>query len=94
MQIRAERRAAYDRPTGSPALAGAIRQARAQAGKSQVALAAVLGVTQQCVQRWEQAKCMPGAENWVQLELTLGPLGIVREAVAEPAAGEGQSHAA
>ena len=32
--------------------------------------------------------------GWVQLELTLGPLGIVREAVAEPAAGEGQSHAA
>ncbi len=94
MEMRARRRAAYDRPTGSPVLAAALREARARAGKSQLALAAVLGVTQQCVQRWEQAKCMPGAENWVQLELTLGPLGIVREAVAEPAAGEGQSHAA
>ena len=79
MQMRAERRTAYDKPTGSPAVAAAIRQARAQAGKSQFALAAVIGVTQQCVQRWEAAKSAPSEETWVQLELALGPLGIVRE---------------
>ena len=86
MQMRAERRTAYDKPTGSPAVAAAIRQARAQAGKSQYALAAVIGVTQQCVQRWEAAKSAPSEESWVQLELALGPLGVVRD--PRPEAGE------
>ena len=92
MQMRARRRAAYDRPTGSPAVAALIREARAQAGASQLTLAAVLGVTQQCVQRWEGAKSAPSEENWVQLELVLGPLGVVRD--APEAAGEEQSSAA
>jgi ribosome-binding protein aMBF1 (putative translation factor) len=84
MQMRSQRRAAYDRPTGSPVLAEVIREARVQAGKSQFALAAVLGVTQQCVQRWEVARCVPSAESWIQLELTLGPLGVVRERDPRP----------
>ena len=96
MQMRARRRAAYDRPTGSPVLAATIREARVQAGKSQFALAAILGVTQQCVQRWEVAKSAPSEENWVQLELALGPLGVVRRAAAEGGGqrGEEVAHAA
>jgi ribosome-binding protein aMBF1 (putative translation factor) len=94
MAVRAARRAAYDRPTGSPALAAAIRRARVQAGKSQLALAAVLGVTQQAVQRWETARCVPSGENWVQLEFALGPLGIVREGDPRPEAAEASEHAA
>lgn len=78
MRQRAARRSAYDRPTGSPAVAAAIRHARTQAGKSQQALAVVLGVTQQAVQRWEAAVRLPAEETWVQLELALGPLGVVR----------------
>jgi ribosome-binding protein aMBF1 (putative translation factor) len=65
-------------PTGSRVLAAAIRQARGQAGLSQRALARVVGVSRPCVQQWERGARTPAAENWVQLELTLGPLGVVR----------------
>jgi ribosome-binding protein aMBF1 (putative translation factor) len=79
MRARARLRAVYDRHTGSAAAAAVIREARTRAGKSQSDLAAVLGVSQQCVQHWEAARRMPPPEGWVQLELTLGPLGVVRE---------------
>ncbi len=79
MRMRARRRAAYDRPTGSPLIAAKIREARKLAGASQSDLAAVLGVTQQCVLDWERARRIPSPENWEQLELTLGPLGVVRD---------------
>jgi DNA-binding transcriptional regulator YiaG len=86
--MRARRKAAYDRPTGSPAIAAKIREAREQAGASQSLLAAVLGVTQQCVHDWEKARRAPSEESWEQLELTLGPLGVVRVASLEPAAAK------
>lgn len=70
-------------PSGSAEVAGAIRRARAAAGLTQRRLAAAVSVTEVCVQLWERAARMPGPERWEQLELTLGPLGIVREAVAE-----------
>jgi ribosome-binding protein aMBF1 (putative translation factor) len=91
MRMRARRRGAYDRPTGLPVLGAAIREARTRAGKSQVVLAAVLGVSQQCVQRWERAKGSPSEENWVQLELALGPLGVVRGAGRGPGGGESRA---
>jgi hypothetical protein len=48
------------------------------------------------VYAWEAAKAVPSEDKWVQLELTLGPLGVVRpEAVqARDAATEGQDAAA
>ncbi len=67
-------------PSGSAEVAGAIRRARAAAGLTQRRLAAAVSVTEVCVQLWERAARMPGPERWEQLELTLGPLGIVREA--------------
>jgi ribosome-binding protein aMBF1 (putative translation factor) len=76
-------------PSGSPLVAAAIRQAREAAGLSQRRLAAVIGVTETAIQHWEYAKRTPGPESWVQLELTLGPLGIVREG-QERAAREGE----
>ena len=80
-------------PTGSPDIAAAIREARRRAGLTQVRLARLACVTEQCVQRWEQAERTPGPESWVQLELALGPLGIVREAGpgTEAATREGQA---
>jgi DNA-binding XRE family transcriptional regulator len=63
----------------------AIRQAREQAGLSRPQLAALVGVSRSAVQQYEEARCLPGAEIWVQLELTLGPLGIIR-----PGPGAGQ----
>jgi DNA-binding transcriptional regulator YiaG len=83
--MRARRKAAYDRPTGSPVVAAKIREAREQAGASQSLLAAVLGVTQQCVHDWEKARRAPSEESWEQLELTLGPLGVVRDTGPDPA---------
>ena len=65
--------------SGRPAVAAAIREAREAAGLSQRRLAAVLGVTDVCVGLWERAQRTPGPDSWVQLELTLGPLGVVRE---------------
>jgi hypothetical protein len=55
----------------------------------------VLAVTQQSVYAWEAAKAVPSEDKWVQLELALGPLGVVRpEAVqAQDAATEGQDAA-
>jgi len=77
------------RPSGSLVVAEAIREARTAAGLSQLRLGMSLGVSQQCVQHWEAARWSPSGENWVQLELTLGPLGVVREAgVREAATGE------
>ena len=70
-------------PTGSPVLAAAVRRARAEAGLSQYRLAAAVGVSRSAVQMWEDARRMPGEESWVQLELTLGPLGVVRDRVPE-----------
>ena len=70
-----------------------IREARRKAGLTQRRLAALLGFTEQCVQCWEQATRTPGPESWVQLELTLGPLGIVGE-TPEAATRDGQDVAA
>jgi ribosome-binding protein aMBF1 (putative translation factor) len=89
----ARQRRAAQAPSGSPALAAAIRAAREQAGISQRSLAAVLGVTPACVQLYEYAKRTPSPETWVQLELTLGPLGAVRDQ-AEQAARETADDAA
>lgn len=76
MRARANERNA---PTGSAVLAAALREAREQAGLSQRRLAAVVGVSRSAVQMYERAARTPGAEVWVQLELTLGPLGVVRD---------------
>ena len=84
----ARRRAAPQPPTGSAVVATAIRQGRREAGMSQQALAAVVGVTGVCVSLWERAQRTPAVEHWVQLELALGPLGIIRKAGPEPAARE------
>jgi DNA-binding transcriptional regulator YiaG len=46
---------------------------------TQVVLAAAVGVTEVCVQLWERAQRTPGEQSWVQLQLALGPLGVVRE---------------
>ena len=73
-------------PTGSPAVAEAIRRARAEAGWSQYRLAAVIGVARTTVLNWERAERTPCVESWTQLELALGPLGVVREADPEPEA--------
>ena len=72
-------------PTGSVVLAAALREARARAGLSQRHLAAVVGVSRSAVLNWERAERTPEAGNWTQLELALGPLGVVRDrrAVAE-----------
>ena len=81
-------------PGGSLATASAIRDARERAGLSQEDLAALAGVTRRCVQGWEWAEYRPGEEHWVQLELTLGPLGVVREAGPETEAASEASSAA
>lgn len=81
-------------PSGSAAVAALIRRARAEAGLTQRRLAALAGVTEQCVQRWEQAERTPGPESWEQLQLALGPLGVVREAGPGPEAGEAGRDAA
>lgn len=83
-------RADEKQAAGSPVLAAALRAAREQAGLSQYRLAAVVGVSRPAVQQWEAARRMPSGEHWVQLELALGPLGVVREAGPRPAAGDGR----
>lgn len=76
---RARRRGATRQPpSGSLVVAAKIRAARRRAGMSQRRLAAVVGVTETAVQHWEYAKRVPGEHSWVQLELALGPLGVVR----------------
>lgn len=96
ISVEALRRRRSQAPSGSHAIAAAIQGARKRAGLTQVRLAVLAGVTEQCVQRWEQAERTPGPESWVQLELTLGPLGVVREAGpgTEAATKEGQERAA
>jgi ribosome-binding protein aMBF1 (putative translation factor) len=84
----ARQRAAGQQPTGSPFIAAAIRQAREQAAMSRPRLAAVVGVSATAIQYWETARRTPSAEMWEQLELTLGPLGIVRD--PGPEAGQEQ----
>jgi ribosome-binding protein aMBF1 (putative translation factor) len=79
-------------PSGSPAVAAALRQAREDAGLSRRRLAVLVGVTDVCVGLWERAQRTPGPENWVQLELTLGPLGVVRD--PGPEAGSADAAAA
>jgi len=71
-------RQTWQPPTGSRPLAAAMRQARTEAGLSQYRLAAIVGVSRSAVQMWEEARRMPQEENWIQLQLTLGPLGIAR----------------
>jgi ribosome-binding protein aMBF1 (putative translation factor) len=73
------RKDAQQQPTGSPVVAASLRRAREQAGLSQRHLAAVVGVSRSAVQMWERAARAPDGEHWVQLELTLGPLGVVRD---------------
>lgn len=65
-------------------VAAAIRDARERAGLSQYGLAAKLRVTRSAVQMYEDARCTPSDGVWIQLELTLGPLGVVREASGAP----------
>jgi len=86
------RRRGERRPAASP-VAAAIREAREQAAMSRPCLAAIVGVTASAVQWWEQGMGVPCEENWVQLELTLGPLGVVREADPEPEAEEAEDAA-
>jgi ribosome-binding protein aMBF1 (putative translation factor) len=73
-------------PTGTALVAAAIRSAREQAAMSRPRLAAAVGVSPAAVGHWEQARRTPNVENWVQLELALGPLGIVRDPRPEPEA--------
>lgn len=71
-------------PAGSPVLAARIRQARWRAGMTQRHLAAAVGVSTAEVGHYERGRRTPSAEAWVQLELTLGPLGVVRDPGPEP----------
>jgi len=75
------------RTEASAAVAAAIRQARERAELSQRALAAAAGVTESYIQLLEYGKRNPSVKTWEQLELTLGPLGIVRDSPG-PEAGE------
>jgi len=88
----ARRRAAGQAPTGSADIAAAIGRMRREAGLSKRALAAAVGVSDTCVNWWERGRRAPSAEHWVQLELTLGPLGIVRG--PGPEAGQEQRRGA
>ena len=69
-------------PVASP-VGAAIREAREQAAMSRPQLAAVVGVTASAVQWWERGMGIPGEKHWGQLQLTLGPLGVVRDAGPE-----------
>ena len=69
--------AAVPAPGWNP-VAAAIREAREKAGLSQYKLAVIVGVSRPAVEQWEAARRVPDAVNWEQLELTLGPLGVVR----------------
>ena len=71
--------AAPQRTSGGPAIAAAIRQARVRAEISQQALAEAVGVTSSYIQLLEYGKRNPSARTWAQLELTLGPLGVIRD---------------
>jgi ribosome-binding protein aMBF1 (putative translation factor) len=80
-------------PTGDPVVAARIRQARRRAGMAARDLADAVGVSAAAVWHWEGGRRMPSEESWVQLELTLGPLGIVREG-QERSEGEADDAAA
>jgi DNA-binding XRE family transcriptional regulator len=82
-RARGKRAPAVQVPSGSAEVAAAIREARAAAGLTQRRLAAVVGVSEISVQLYERAERTPSAKTWIQLELTLGPLGVVREAAPE-----------
>jgi transcriptional regulator with XRE-family HTH domain len=71
-------------PAASPLVAAAIRRARERAELSQRALADAAGVTESYIQLLEYGKRTPSPKTWEQLELTLGPLGIVRDTAPEP----------
>ena len=88
------RRYARRTPSGSADIGAAIWEARRRAGMSQRHLAAIVGVTQVSVGLWERAQLTPGPGNWIQLELALGPLGIVRETTPRPEAATGEADAA
>ncbi|HEV2451642.1 MAG TPA: helix-turn-helix transcriptional regulator [Streptosporangiaceae bacterium] len=88
------RRTRGPRPDASPVVAAAIREAREAAGMSRRHLAATLGVTETAVRYWEDAKRAPAEERWVQLELTLGPLGVVRDPEPEPGQERNEEEAA
>jgi transcriptional regulator with XRE-family HTH domain len=81
-------------PSGSPVVAAAIREAREAAGMSQRRLAIVVGVTETAIQHYEYAKRTPSAETWVQLELALGPLGVVRDREEQAARDDRDASAA
>jgi len=66
-------------PADLPPVAAVIREARKQAALSRPRLAAVVGVSASAVQWWEEGNGIPNEEHWVQLDLALGPLGIVRD---------------
>lgn len=87
------RRFARRAPSGSPDIAAAILQARQRAGMSQRSLASAVGVTQASVVHWERARLTPGPVSWVQLQLALGPLGVVRDAGPEAAKADHASAA-
>lgn len=79
-------------PAGDPVAAARIRQARWRAGMSQRLLAAAVGVSTAEVGHYERGRRTPSAEAWVQLELTLGPLGVVRD--PRPEQGQERSEGA
>jgi DNA-binding transcriptional regulator YiaG len=81
-------RSARQAPSGSAAVAAAIADARKYSRLSRAALALVLGVTERAVEHWEAGRRSPGPQTWTQLELTLGPLGVVRD--PRPVPGEEQ----
>jgi len=62
----------------TPLVAACIQQARKAAGMTLRDVAAAVGVSVAAVSHWERARWAPRPEHWVQLELTLGPLGVVR----------------
>lgn len=66
-------------PTGSPLLAAKIRQAREAAGMTRPRLGSIIGVTASAIKQWEDGNRTPSEDRWIQLELTLGPLGVVRD---------------
>ena len=75
-----------DDPAATPAagwepspLGAAILAARKRAGLTQAQVAAAVGVSRPFYQNWESGYRTPSDEHWEQMELTLGPLGVVRD---------------
>jgi DNA-binding transcriptional regulator YiaG len=65
------RRRPADTPSGSPAIAAVILEARTGARMSRRRLAAHAGVTEQCVQHWEAGRRKPSPERWERLTAVL-----------------------